>query len=168
MSPIKFSFILSTLYFNWFLSATQENEQKKKTAFLRPFPTLSPIFISPHKQPLLLHLMYRTLTNPKFLRRLPHRSLCLYNILCNLNRPFFDIIFQGKIPRTHCFYNVCGGLQLYCSCKLAHIKCCVFSLLFHQFLMVSNFFDIAIFHIKNHICITDGRQPICNHPGRHY
>ena len=72
--------------------------------------------------------MYRTLTNPKFLRRLPHRSLCFYNILCNLNRPFFDIIFQGKIPRTHCFYNVCGGLQLYCSCKLAHIKCCVFSL----------------------------------------
>ena len=104
--------------------------------------------------------MYRTLTNPKFLRRLPHRSLCFYNILCNLNRPFFDIIFQGKIPRTHCFYNVCGGLQLYCSCKLAHIKCCVFSLLFHQFLMVSNFFDIAIFHIKNHICITDGRQPM--------
>ena len=69
---------------------------------------------SPHKQPSQKHLfcyiyMYRALTYPKLFCRLPHSRMIFNNIPRQPRRPFFNIIFQGKIPRTHCFYNVCGG-----------------------------------------------------------
>lgn len=51
--------------------------------------------------------MYCTLTDSKFFCRLPYSCLCFNNIACNLHCPFFNVIFQRKIPRKRCFYNVC-------------------------------------------------------------
>ena len=42
--------------------------------------------------------MYGTLTNPKRLRRLPHRCLILNDIICNLYCPFLDIILHLFTP----------------------------------------------------------------------
>lgn len=39
--------------------------------------------------------MYRTFTDPKLFCCLPHRCIIIYNISCNLNGSFFDIIFQN-------------------------------------------------------------------------
>ena len=39
--------------------------------------------------------MYRTLTDPEFLRRLTHRCLCFNDINRNFHCPFLDIIFHG-------------------------------------------------------------------------
>lgn len=53
------------------------------------------------------------LTDPEFLRRLPHRRIIVYNILGDFNRPLFDITFQ-KIPADILFYNnVCGRFLFY-------------------------------------------------------
>ena len=49
--------------------------------------------------------MDRTLTNPKPLRRLPHRSIVLNNIVGNLDCTFLNIIFQKGTPQNtflHC------------------------------------------------------------------
>ena len=49
--------------------------------------------------------MYRTLTNPKLLRRLPHRGIVFNNIIGNIHRTLFDIILQEKTPQNiflHC------------------------------------------------------------------
>ena len=53
-------------------------------------------------------LMYRALTDPELLRRLPHSRVILYNIISNLHGSFLNIIFQ-KNPCIHSFYNVCRG-----------------------------------------------------------
>lgn len=39
--------------------------------------------------------MYRTFTDPKLFCCLSHRCIIIYNISCNLNGSFFDIIFQN-------------------------------------------------------------------------
>ena len=57
--------------------------------------------------------MYRTLTDPKFFRRLSYCRFCFYYVMCNLHCTFFDIILQRKIPRRHRFYSVCGGFMWY-------------------------------------------------------
>ena len=49
-------------------------------------------------QPFHTILMYRTLTDPEHLRRLPHRRLCFHNISCNLNCTFLNIIFHCQAP----------------------------------------------------------------------
>ena len=56
--------------------------------------------------------MYRRLRYPKLLCCLPYCCLFFNNIICYFNRPFLNIIFQGKIPRKHCFYNVCWGFSI--------------------------------------------------------
>ena len=43
-------------------------------------------------------LMYRTLTDSKFLRCLPHCRIVFYDIIRNVYRAFFDIILQGFPP----------------------------------------------------------------------
>lgn len=57
--------------------------------------------------------IYRTLTDPKFFRRLSYCRFCFYYVMCNLHCTFFDIILQRKIPRRHRFYSVCGGFMWY-------------------------------------------------------
>ena len=61
--------------------------------------------------------MYRRLTDPELLRRLPHRSFCFYDIARNFYCTLLDIIFHDKIPCVHYFYNVCRGFGGYvCVC----------------------------------------------------
>ena len=57
--------------------------------------------------------MYRTLAYPKFLRCLSDRCIRGNDIICDFNRTLFDIIFQIKSPRRHCFYNVCERNLMY-------------------------------------------------------
>ena len=59
-------------------------------------------------------LMYRTLTDSEFLRRLSHCCIILYNKHCDFHGSFFNIIFQKK-PLHTSFYNVCRGENLYSS-----------------------------------------------------
>ena len=58
-------------------------------------------------------LMYRRLTDPKLLRRLPHRSFCFYDIARNFYCTLLNIILHDKIPCVHYFYNVCRGFGGY-------------------------------------------------------
>ena len=57
--------------------------------------------------------MYRRLTDPELLRRLPHRSFCFYDIARNFYCTLLNIILHNKILCVHYFYNVCGGLGWY-------------------------------------------------------
>ena len=71
--------------------------------YLHLIHTIRFIFTSPHKQPSQKHLfcyiyMYRTLTNPKLLRCLPHCRIIFYYISCDLNGPLLDIIFHKYSP----------------------------------------------------------------------
>ena len=61
--------------------------------------------------------MYRRLTDPELLRRLPHRSFCFYDIARNFYCTLLNIILHAKNPCVHYFYNVCGGFWWYvCVC----------------------------------------------------
>ncbi len=40
-------------------------------------------------------LMYRRLADPKLFGRLPYRSIVVYHVVGDRNRPLFDIFFQG-------------------------------------------------------------------------
>ena len=42
--------------------------------------------------------MYRTLRYPKLFRRLAHRSILVYDVIGDLDRPFFDIFLHGSSP----------------------------------------------------------------------
>ena len=57
--------------------------------------------------------MYRTLTNPKRRRRLPHRRLIFNDIISNLNRSLFNIIFH-KNPCIVCFLQSMQGFGDVC------------------------------------------------------
>lgn len=48
-------------------------------------------------------LMYRTLADPKLLRRLPHSRVILYDIISNLHGSFLNIIFQKNPPANVVF-----------------------------------------------------------------
>ena len=65
--------------------------------------------------------MYRTLTDSKLFGGLPHRRICLNNIIGNLHCPLFNIILQREIPRQYRFYNVCGRLLIILS-KLVRMQ----------------------------------------------
>lgn len=47
--------------------------------------------------------MYRTLADPKLLRRLPHSRVILYNIISNLHGSFLNVIFQKNPPANILF-----------------------------------------------------------------
>ena len=49
--------------------------------------------------------MYRTLTNPKFLRGLTHSGFMFDDIICDFYCPLLNIIFQRKTPQI-LFYSV--------------------------------------------------------------
>lgn len=57
--------------------------------------------------------MYRTLAYPEFFCCLPYRCFRFYYVICNFHCTFFDVIFQRKLLRRHCFYSVCGGVLWY-------------------------------------------------------
>lgn len=65
---------------------------------IKNFPHLNGQCRVDHFQPFHAILMYRTLTDPELLRRLPHRRLCFHNISCDLNCTFLNIIFHCKAP----------------------------------------------------------------------
>lgn len=57
-------------------------------------------------------LMYRTLADPKLLRRLPHRRAVLYNIIRNLHGSLFNIIFQKNPPANFIFTMYATGKKV--------------------------------------------------------
>lgn len=54
-------------------------------------------------------LMYRTLTDPKLFRRLPHSRVIFYNIISNLHGSFLNIIFQ-KNPPAYILFTMYAGV----------------------------------------------------------
>ena len=56
--------------------------------------------------------MYRTLTDPKLLRRLPHSRVILYNIISNLHGSFLNVIFQKNPPANIVFTMYAGGFEV--------------------------------------------------------
>lgn len=53
--------------------------------------------------------MYRTLTDPKLFRRLPHSRVIFYNIISNLHGSFLNIIFQ-KNPPAYILFTMYAGV----------------------------------------------------------
>ena len=56
--------------------------------------------------------MYRTLTDPKPFRCLPHRRIILYYIYGNLHGPLLNIILQKTPPANIVFTMYAGGLKV--------------------------------------------------------
>ncbi len=56
--------------------------------------------------------MYRRFTDPKLLRRLPHRRIVVYDVIGYGHRPLFDILLQG-VPPEYVFYSICRGVGEY-------------------------------------------------------
>ena len=52
--------------------------------------------------------MYRTLTDPKLLRCLPHGSIIFYYIICNFYCSLLNIIFQKNPPANILFTMYAG------------------------------------------------------------
>ena len=52
--------------------------------------------------------MYRTFTDPKPLRRLPHSRVILYDIISNLHGSFLNVIFQKNPPANIVFTMYAG------------------------------------------------------------
>lgn len=57
-------------------------------------------------------LMYRALTDPELLRRLPHSRVILYNIISNLHGSFLNIIFQKNPPANIIFTMYAGEKEV--------------------------------------------------------
>ena len=71
-------------------------------------------------------LMYRTLADPKPLRRLPHRRAVLYNIICNLHGSLFNIIFQKNPPANIVFTMYAGVSEVMPTyLRLLQISVCI-------------------------------------------
>ena len=66
--------------------------------------------------------MYRTFIDSKLFCSLSHCCIIFNNIICNLNRSLFDIIFQKNKPLVHIFYNVCGRFFAYSNLTIFNIK----------------------------------------------
>ena len=57
-------------------------------------------------------LMYRTLADPKLLRRLPHSRVIFNYIYSNLHGSLLNIIFQKNPPANIVFTMYAGGLKV--------------------------------------------------------
>ena len=53
--------------------------------------------------------MYRTLTNPKFLRGLAHSGFMFDDIICNFYCPLLNVIFHKNNPCINCFLQSMQG-----------------------------------------------------------
>ena len=69
------------------------------------------------EEPLGNILMYRTLTDPKLLRRLPHSRVILYNIISNLHGSFLNVIFQKNPPANILFTMYAGVFEVMLTCS---------------------------------------------------
>ena len=71
---------------------------------------IPPLIISSPTQTVLYYYfyMYRTLADPKLLRRLPHSRVILYNIISNLHGSFLNVIFQKNPPANIVFTMYAG------------------------------------------------------------
>ena len=71
-----------------------------------PYSLIFPIILPPTPTVLFCYYrMYCGLWNSKLFRRLPHRGIVLNNIIGNVHRTLFDIIFQKETPQNtflHC------------------------------------------------------------------
>ena len=56
--------------------------------------------------------MYRTLTDPKLFRRLPHSRVIFYNIISNFHGSFLNIIFQKNPPANILFTMYAGVFEV--------------------------------------------------------
>ena len=56
--------------------------------------------------------MYRTLADPKLLRRLPHSRVILNYIISNLHGSFLNVIFQKNPPANIVFTMYAERLQV--------------------------------------------------------
>ena len=72
---------------------------------------IPPLIISSPTQTVLYYYfyMYRTLTDPKLLRRLPHSRVILNYIISNLHGSFLNVIFQKNPPANIVFTMYAGG-----------------------------------------------------------
>ena len=64
-------------------------------------------------QPVRDVLVDRALAYPKFLRRLPHRGIVVYDVIGNGNSPLFDIILQKKTPQNSFLQSMKNSEELY-------------------------------------------------------
>lgn len=64
------------------------------------------------EEPLGDIFMYRALTDPELLRRLPHSRVILYNIISNLHGSFLNIIFQKNPPANIIFTMYAGEKEV--------------------------------------------------------
>ena len=64
------------------------------------------------EEPLGDILMYRTLTDPKLLRRLPHSRVILNYIISNLHGSFLNVIFQKNPPANIVFTMYAGEKEV--------------------------------------------------------
>lgn len=53
--------------------------------------------------------MYRTLTNPKFLRGLTHSGFMFDDIICDFYCPLLNVIFHKNNPCINCFLQSMQG-----------------------------------------------------------
>ena len=65
--------------------------------------------------------MYRTLTDPELLRRLPHRRLCFHDISCDLNCTFLYIILHCQAPED-AFLQCMQKIWKVCTLSLCCLK----------------------------------------------
>ena len=64
------------------------------------------------EEPLGDIFMYRTLTDPKLLRRLPHSRVILNYIISNLHGSFLNVIFQKNPPANIVFTMYAEGFKV--------------------------------------------------------
>ena len=69
-------------------------------------------------------LMYRALTDPELLRRLPHSRVILYNIISNLHGSFLNIIFQKNPPANIVFTMYAGEFNVMPTLLASFINIC--------------------------------------------
>lgn len=76
--------------------------------------------------------MYRTLTDPELLRRLPHSRIILYDIISNLHGSFLNVIFQKNPPANVVFTMYAGELQVMpLSFRQGIVFCAIFLFILH-------------------------------------
>lgn len=74
--------------------------------------------------------MYRALAHPKLFCCLSHRCFMFNDIICNLYRPLFDVIFHIKNPCIVCFLQSMQGFFNVCLIRFSYshifrLQCCL-------------------------------------------
>ena len=104
----------------WAAAGNLPGQNKNNECVNRPPETAVKKYASTYDLPctnkllrLYCHIhMYRTLTDPKLFRCLPHRRIILYYIYGNLHGPLLNIILQKNPPANIVFTMYAGGLKV--------------------------------------------------------